>query len=64
MLNANGQKPDEIFDISDKQDKSLRQKDAEAREEYEKLKAEGEKNTLKRKKITKSRSKAYGRKSC
>ena len=34
--NANGQKPDEIFDISDEQKKQLREKDAEARTEYEK----------------------------
>lgn len=34
--NANGQKPDEIFDISDEQKKQLREKDAEARTEYDK----------------------------
>lgn len=31
--NANGQKPNEIFDISDEDDKKMRQKDIEAREE-------------------------------
>jgi len=41
--NAKGQKPNEIFDISAEEEKKLRQKDAEAREEYEKIKSEGEK---------------------
>lgn len=59
--NANGQKPDEIFDISDEQDKSLRQKDAEAREEYEKLKAEGEKKSVEAgKKSQKAEAKRIG----
>lgn len=59
--NANGQKPDEIFDISDEQDKSLRQKDAEAREEYEKLKAEGEKKSVEAgKKSQKAEAKRMG----
>ena len=40
--NKNGQKPNEIFDISEEQDRKYREKDAEARAEYEKLKAEGE----------------------
>lgn len=40
--NKNGQKPDEIFDISEEQDKKYREKDAEARAEYEKQKKEGE----------------------
>ena len=44
--NARGQKPDEIFEISEEQDKQLRQKDAEAREEYEKLKQEGEQKSI------------------
>ncbi len=39
--NSNGQKPKDIFDISDDDDKKLRQKDAEARKEYEKRKKEG-----------------------
>lgn len=45
--NANGQKPDEIFDISAEDDAKMRQKDAEAREEYEKQKKEAEQNLLK-----------------
>lgn len=44
--NANGQKPDEIFDISEEQDRQLREKDAEARAEYEKQKQEGEKRSV------------------
>lgn len=44
--NANGQKPDEIFDISAEDDAKMRQKDAEAREEYEKLKAEAEQRSI------------------
>ena len=44
--NANGQKPNEIFDISDEDDKRMRQKDAEAREEYEKQKKEAEQKTI------------------
>lgn len=44
--NANGQKPNEIFDISDEDDKKMRQKDAEAREEYEKQKKEAEKKSI------------------
>ena len=43
--NANGQKPNEIFDISDEDDKKMRKKDAEAREEYEKQKKEAEKKS-------------------
>ncbi|WP_455446866.1 hypothetical protein [Streptococcus salivarius] len=39
--NANGQKPDEIFDISESDKKGLRKKDNEARVEYEKRKQEG-----------------------
>lgn len=50
--NKKGQKPNEIFDISKEQDRMYREKDAEARAEYEKLKAEGE-----------QRSKAIGRES-
>lgn len=45
--NANGQRPDEIFDISDEDDAKLRQKDAEAREEYEKRKKEAEQRSIK-----------------
>ncbi|WP_017754385.1 AI-2E family transporter [Calidifontibacillus oryziterrae] len=44
--NANGQKPNEIFDISDEDDKKMRQKDAEAREEYEKQKREAEQKSI------------------
>lgn len=44
--NANGQKPNEIFDISDEDDKKMRQKDAEAREEYERQKKEAEKKSI------------------
>lgn len=44
--NANGQKPNEIFDISDEDDKKMRQKDAEAREEYEAQKKEAEKRSV------------------
>lgn len=44
--NANGQKPNEIFDISDEDDKKMRQKDAEAREEYEKQKKEAEQKSV------------------
>lgn len=40
--NKNGQKPNEIFDISEEQEKQYREKDAEARAEYEKQKDEGE----------------------
>ena len=44
--NKNGQKPDEIFDISEEQDKKYREKDAEARAEYEKQKKEGEQRSI------------------
>lgn len=44
--NKNGQKPNEIFDINEKQDKAYREKDAEAREEYEKRKKEGEQRSI------------------
>lgn len=44
--NKNGQKPHEIFDISEEQDKAYREKDAEAREEYEKRKKEGEQYSI------------------
>lgn len=44
--NANGQKPNEIFDISDEEDKKMRQKDAEAREEYDKQKKDGVQKSL------------------
>ena len=44
--NANGQKPDEIFDISAEDDAKMRQKDAEAREEYEKQKKEAEQKSI------------------
>lgn len=44
--NKNGQKPSEIFDITEEQDQQLRKKDAEAREEYERVKQEGEKRSI------------------
>ena len=44
--NANGQKPDEIFDISAEDDAQMRQKDKEAREEYERQKKEAEKRSI------------------
>lgn len=44
--NARGQKPDEIFDISAEDNKKMRQKDAEAREEYKKQKKEGEQKSI------------------
>lgn len=50
--NSSGQKPDEIFDISEEEKAKMRQKDEEAREEFDKRKKEGE-----------ERSKAAGKKS-
>lgn len=44
--NSNGQKPDEIFDISAEDEAKLRQKDAEARKEYEKQKKEAEQKSI------------------
>lgn len=44
--NSNGQKPDEIFDISEDDEAKLRQKDEEARAEYEKQKKEAEKHSI------------------
>lgn len=44
--NSKGQKPDEIFDISEEQDREYRKKDAEARSEYEKVKKEGEQRSI------------------
>ena len=44
--NSSGQKPDEIFDISAEDEAKLRQKDAEAREEYEKQKKEAEQRSI------------------
>lgn len=44
--NANGQKPKEVFDISDEDDKKMRKKDEEAREEYAKRKKEAEKKSI------------------
>lgn len=44
--NSKGQKPDEIFDISEQDKKKLRQKDAEAREEYGKQKKEAEERSI------------------
>ncbi len=44
--NANGQKPDEIFDISKEDEQQLRNKDKVAREELEKRKKEGENKSI------------------
>lgn len=46
--NSKGQKPNEIFDISPEEEARLRQKDAEAREEYERLKKEAEEYSIKK----------------
>ena len=44
--NTKGQKPDEIFDISSTEDAKLRQKDADARQEFEKLKKDAEQQSV------------------
>ena len=44
--NSKGQKPKEIFDISDADEAKLRQKDAEARAEYERQKKEAEQRSI------------------
>ena len=44
--NANGQKPGEIFGISEEEDANLRKKDSEARAEYEKRKKEGKEKAI------------------
>ena len=44
--NTKGQKPKEIFDISDEDDRKMRQKDAGAREEYENQKKAAEKKSI------------------
>lgn len=44
--NSSGQKPDEIFDISAEDEAKMRQKDAEAREEYEKQKKDAEQKSI------------------
>jgi len=44
--NTKGQKPDEIFDISAEDNKKMRQKDAEAREEYGKRKRKAEQKSI------------------
>ena len=44
--NKNGQKPNEIYDISEEQDRQYREKDAEARAEYERIKEEGEQRSI------------------
>ncbi len=44
--NSKGQKPNEIFDISDEEYKNMRQKNVEAREEYEKKKKEAEQKSI------------------
>ena len=45
--NANGQKPNEIFEISEELDAKYRAKDEEARKEYEKQKEEAEQRSIK-----------------
>lgn len=44
--NSKGQKPNEIFDISEAQDKKYREKDAQARAEYDKQKKKAEKRSI------------------
>lgn len=44
--NKKGQKPSEIFDISEEEEKRLRAKDAEARQEYERIKTKGEERSI------------------
>lgn len=44
--NANGQKPDEIFDITPEEAQKLREKDAEARADLEEKKMEAEKRSV------------------
>ncbi|MCR5647854.1 MAG: hypothetical protein K6F81_06185 [Acholeplasmatales bacterium] len=44
--NAKGQKPKEIFDISDADEEKLREKDAKARKEWDKRKNEGEQRAI------------------
>lgn len=44
--NSKGQKPSEIFDISEEQEQKYREKDKEARDEYEKRKKEGEQRSI------------------
>lgn len=44
--NKNGQKPNEIFDITEKQEAEYRERDAEARDEYKKCKDEGERRSI------------------
>ena len=44
--NSNGQKPREIFDMTEDDEEALRKKDQEAREEYEKKKKEAEQKSI------------------
>lgn len=44
--NSKGQKPDEIFDLSDEDKAKLRKKDEEARKEYERKKKEAEQRSI------------------
>lgn len=44
--NSNGQKPKDIFDMSDKDEQELRNKDAQAREKWEEVKNEGEQRAI------------------
>lgn len=44
--NSKGQKPSEIFDISEEQEQKYREKDKKARDEYEKRKKEGEQRSI------------------
>jgi len=45
--NSKGQKPADIFNISKEEDKKMRQKEAEANKQFEKLKKEAEKRSIK-----------------
>lgn len=44
--NKNGQRPNEIFDIDEDLDRKYREKDASAREEYDRIKTEGEQRSI------------------
>lgn len=44
--NRKGQKPQEIFDITEEQDRAYREKDVAAREEYERCKNKGEQHSI------------------
>lgn len=44
--NSKGQKPREVHNLSEEDEKKLRKKDKEAREEYDRVKAEGERRSI------------------